>query len=150
MPRKQITLAAPETATGTSYRNALTGNAGLHYAAWQLSRRGWHILPTVRNMRGSDLIVTNADETHFFGIQSKALSKRTAVPLGKSLDTLRSHWWIITVGANDNAPCCYIMTRAEVKRLATTDQSGGASWLSAAAYDRNEFRDAWERIGAAD
>ena len=81
-------------------RSQITGNAGLYYAAWQLSRRGWHVMPTVRNARGSDLIVVNEDETVFLGIQSKALSKRQAVGLGKRIDELRSDWWIITVHAN--------------------------------------------------
>jgi hypothetical protein len=29
-------------------RSQITGNAGLNYAAWQLSRRGWHVMPTIR------------------------------------------------------------------------------------------------------
>ena len=135
--------------SGVSYKNSMTGNAGLNFAAWQLSRRGWHVMPTVRNIRGSDLIVTDAEETQFFGVQSKALSKRHAVPLGKSLDSLRSTWWIITVHANADQPICYVLTREEVKRLSTQDANGGAYWLSASAYDRDEFREAWHRIGTA-
>ena len=46
----------------------MTGNAGLNYVAWQLSRRGWHVMPTIRNARGADLIVTNEDETVFFDL----------------------------------------------------------------------------------
>ncbi|MCB2110190.1 MAG: hypothetical protein H6895_03065 [Defluviimonas sp.] len=34
-------------------RPQITGNAGLNYAAWQLSRRGWHVMPTIRNARGT-------------------------------------------------------------------------------------------------
>ncbi|WP_433947586.1 hypothetical protein [Brevundimonas diminuta] len=71
----------------SQYENAMVGNAGLNFAAWQLSRRGWHALPTIRNARGSDLYVTNGDETVFFGVQSKALSRRSPVPLGKDGDT---------------------------------------------------------------
>ncbi|MFM0305745.1 hypothetical protein PQR05_37810 [Paraburkholderia sediminicola] len=137
------------TDTGKSFKNSMTGNAGLNYAAWQLSRRGWHVMPTVRNIRGSDLIVTDAEETQFFGVQSKALSKRNAVPLGKSLDSLRSTWWVITVHANADHPICYVLARDEVKRLSTQDANGGAYWLSASAYDRDEFREAWDRIGMA-
>ena len=70
----------------------MVGNAGLNFAAWQLSRRGWHVLPTIRNARGSGLYVTTGDETVFFGLQSKALSRRSAVPLGKDGDALRSDW----------------------------------------------------------
>lgn len=132
-----------------SYRNSMTGNAGLNYAAWQLSRRGWHVMPTIRNARGSDLIVTDADESLFFGVQSKALAKRSAVPLGKSIDTLRSDWWIITMGANSESPVCFILRRQEVQQLASQDANGGAYWLNPPAYDRAEFREAWHRMGAA-
>lgn len=104
-------------------------------------------MPTIRNARGSDLIVTDGDETIFFGIQSKALSKRHAVPLGRNLDDLRSEWWIITIHANSDRPVCFIMKRHEVRTLAQQDLNGGAYWLNPPAYDRHEFREAWERIG---
>jgi hypothetical protein len=133
--------------TRASFRNSMTGNAGLNYAAWQLSRRGWHVMPTIRNARGSDLIVTDADESLFFGVQSKALAKRSAVPLGKSIDALRSDWWVITMGANSDAPVCFILHREEVQQLASQDANGGAFWLNPPAYDRAEFREAWHRMG---
>ncbi|MBT3071908.1 hypothetical protein KKP04_13650 [Rhodomicrobium sp. Az07] len=126
----------------------LTGNSGLNYAAWQLSRRGWHVMPTIRNARGSDLIVTNTDETVFFGVQSKALSKRYAVPLGEFIQNLRSDWWVITINANSDNPICYIMKKDEVRQLASQDKNGGAFWLEPSAYDRDEFREAWHRMGA--
>lgn len=130
-------------------RSQITGNAGLNYAAWQLSRRGWHVMPTIRNARGSDLIVTDADEKIFFGIQSKALSKRHAVPLGREVESLRSEWWVITVHANSDAPICYIMRLDEVRQLASQDANGGAYWLNPPAYDRDEYREAWARIAAS-
>lgn len=127
-------------------RHQMTGNSGLNYAAWQLSRRGWHVMPTIRNARGSDLIVTDADETHFFGVQSKALSRRHAVPLGANLGSLRSDWWIITVHANSDNPACYVLQLEDVRALATQDRNGGRWWLEPKAYDRDEFREAWHRL----
>ena len=127
----------------------MTGNAGLNYAAWQLSRRGWHVMPTIRNARGSDLFVTDADETTFFGVQSKALGKRNAVPLGLDVESLRSEWWIITVHANSDAPICYVMRLDEVRLLASRNANGGAYWLNPPAYDRDEYREAWGRIGGS-
>ena len=61
----------------SQYENAMVGNAGLNFAAWQLSRRGWHALPTIRNARGSDLYVTNGDETFLLGE-----NESTFIPLG--------------------------------------------------------------------
>ncbi len=130
----------------TKQRSQITGNSGLNYAAWQLSRRGWHVMPTIRNARGSDLIVCNDDETVFFGVQSKALSKRHAVPLGRNIDELRSEWWVITIYANSDSPVCFVLRNADVRRLASQDKNGGAYWLEPPAYDQDEFREGWERI----
>jgi hypothetical protein len=100
----------------------------------------------IRNARGSDLIVTNADETQFFGVQSKALSKRYAVPLGLNLAELRSDWWVITLHANSDAPVCYVLRLDDVRNLASQDKNGGKWWLEPKAYDRSEFREAWHRL----
>ena len=133
---------------GLPIRHQVTGNSGLYFAAWHLSRRGWHVMPTVRNARGSDLIVTNSDETLYFGVQSKALSKRVPVPLGHSLETLRSAWWIITIHANTDNPVCFIMRLDEVRTLAFRSKNEGAYWLQPNGYDRAEFREAWQRLTA--
>lgn len=132
----------------SQYTSGITGNAGLNYASWQLSRRGWHVLPTIRNARGSDLIITNADESLFYGVQSKALSKRHAVPLGASVADLRSDWWIITMHANADQPVCFIMRREEVRASAQRDLNGGKWWLNPPAFDRDEYRNAWDRLGS--
>lgn len=127
----------------------ITGNAGLYHAAWQLTRRGWHVMPTIRNARGSDLIVTNAEETVFFGVQSKALSKRDPVPLGLDLGLLRSDWWIITIHARTERPVSFILMLEEVRSLAFHSQNGSSKWLQPPAYDRDEFREAWHRLAEA-
>ena len=131
-------------------RHQVTGNSGLYYAAWQLSRRGWYVMPTVRNARGSDLIVTNADETVFFGVQSKALSKRNAVPLGRDIASLRSDWWVITIHANSDKPVCLVLRLEEVRSLASQDKNGGAWWLEPKDYDKSDFREAWSRLQQSD
>ena len=88
--------APPAKPDSLNVRHQLTGNAGLYHVARELSRRGWHVMPTVRNARGADLYAASDDETRVLSIQSKALSKRAPVPLGGSLQTLRSRWWVIT------------------------------------------------------
>ncbi|MHC2364151.1 hypothetical protein [Rhizobium leguminosarum] len=70
----------------------VTGNAALYYAAWQLSRKGWNVMLTSRNAKGSDLFCSNDNETIMFGVQSKGLTKRDPVGLGASLANLRSDW----------------------------------------------------------
>src|SRR6476659_2851124 len=62
----------------------------MYHVARELSRRGWHVMPTVRNARGSDLYAASDDESVVLRIQSKALSKKVPVPLGISLADRRS------------------------------------------------------------
>ena len=59
------------------------------------------------------------------------------MPLGISLDNLRSHWWIVTINANTAAPTCYVLTMAEVKAAAarSVNDSGKVSyWLQPKSY----------------
>jgi hypothetical protein len=132
-------------------RHQLTGNAGLYHVARELSRRGWHVMPTVRNARGSDLYAANEDESVVLRIQSKALSKKSPVPLGRSLDILRSEWWVITVDANEPSPTCYVMKLCEVKAAAHRGESvAGAEsfWLQPKAYMLEAYHEAWHRFDA--
>ena len=134
-----------------SVRHQLTGNAGLYHVARELSRRGWHVMPTVRNARGADLYAASDDERRVLAIQSKALSERDPVPLGASLDTLRSRWWVITIHANTASPICFVMTLSEVKDAAHRGESpatGKASyWLQPKAYTLDIYKEAGERLG---
>ena len=132
-------------------RQQLTGNAGLYHVARELSRRGWHVMPTVRNARGADLYAASNDELRVLPIQSKALSKRAPVPLGGSLDRLCSHWWIITINANTATPKCYVLTLSEVKTAAHrgVNAAGTVSyWLQPKSYALPEYEEAWERLGS--
>ncbi len=58
--------------------NSLIGAAGVHYAAYRLTRRGLLALPTVRNTPGTDLIVTSLDGRHHANIQVKTTQSPTA------------------------------------------------------------------------
>lgn len=129
-------------------KHQMTGNAGLFHAAWELTRRGWNVMSTMRNARGADLYAAPADdEEAVIAIQSKALSRRAAVPLGTDLGRLRSRWWIITLGANGDDPVCFILTLDEVKSLAARDNGKDrAYWLEAKDYDSPAFREAWHRL----
>lgn len=106
-------------------------------------------MPTVRNAKGADLYAASSDESYVFAIQSKALSKRDPVPLGGSLETLRSPWWIITIHANTASPKCYILTLDEVKAAAHrgVNSAGKVSyWLQPKSYALPEYEEAWSRL----
>jgi len=107
-------------------------------------------MPTVRNARGADLYAASDDESRVLPIQSKALSKRHPVPLGGSLDSLRSQWWIITINANDASPTCFVLSIDEVKAAAHrgVNEAGKVSyWLQPKSYAIDEYREAWSRLG---
>jgi hypothetical protein len=54
----------------------LTSNVGLYYACYGLSKNGWNVMPTARNVKGVDIVIYNQDATETRTIQVKSLSKR--------------------------------------------------------------------------
>lgn len=111
---------------------------------------GWHVMPTVRNARGADLYAASQDENLVVSIQSKALSKRAAVPLGADLNSLVSQWWVITVNANTDAPTCYVLKLDEVKEAANRNVNGSGQvsfWLEPKTYTLDQYKNAWSRLG---
>jgi hypothetical protein len=131
----------------------VTGNIGMYYAAYRLSRMGWNVMPTSRNARGIDLLIYDATARHCHGIQVKALSKlKPPVPLGLSTDNLMGDWWIIVTKAVTENPECFIMKPEEVKALAHRGEKEDrvSYWLQPSKYHAAEFREAWHRIGPAD
>jgi hypothetical protein len=126
----------------------IVGNSGLYLACYELSQRGWNVMPTARNARGVDIIAYDADATSFRGLQVKALSKKAPVPLGLSLDKVMGDFWII-INNLATEPQAYIMTPDEVRKRAHRGEKDGrvSFWLQPKDYAVEEFKDAWERIG---
>lgn len=126
----------------------IIGNAGLYYACYRLSLLGWNAMPTSRNARGVDVIAYNHDCTKMISIQVKSLSKRNPVPLGTSLDRIMGDYWIIINNLQRN-PAAYVLLPEEVKTLAHRGEKDGrvSYWLQPAAYDKDGFRGAWQKIG---
>lgn len=125
------------------------GNAGLYYACYRLSCFGWNVMPTSRNARGIDIVAYNSSGARYLGLQIKTLSRRSAVPLGGSLDKVRGDYWII-VNRVISSPTAFILKPTEIRRLAIRRSKEGREsfWLSAGAYDSDKFREAWDRIGS--
>jgi hypothetical protein len=125
----------------------ITGNVGLYYACYRLSRMGWNVMPTARNARGMDIIAYNSDGSRFIGVQVKALSKRNPVPIGTSLDKIMGDFWVIVNNVTNN-PSAFVLLPAEVKERAHRGEKDGrvSYWLQPSSYDRAEFREAWDRI----
>lgn len=128
----------------------LVGNVGLYYCCYRLTLLGWNVMPTARNARGVDLIAYNVDASEMKAIQVKALSKRDPVPLGSSLGKIMGDCWVIVTKAATSNPVVFIMTPEEVRANAHEGNKDGklSYWLQPTRYDRDEFREAWHRIGS--
>ena len=125
----------------------VTGNIGLYYTCYHLSRMGWNVMPTARNARGVDIIAYNHDCSSMISIQVKTLSKKNGVPLGASLDKVMGDFWVIinNVAAD---PQTYVMLPKEVKSLAHRREKNNriSYWLPPKAYCAKKFHEAWYRI----
>jgi hypothetical protein len=126
----------------------LTGNAGLFYCCYKLSLLGWNVMPTSRNARGVDIVAYNSDATRFIGVQVKTLSKRDPVPLGTSLEKVIGDFWIV-VHKVGTSPTAFILLPSEVRNHAGRNEKDGkiSYWLSPRDYDKELFREKWDRIG---
>ena len=106
-------------------------------------------MPTARNARGVDIIAYSSDASRFRGIQVKALSKRSPVPLGPSLAKCMGDFWVVINKVASQTPQAFILLPAEVKSLAHRGEKDGrvSFWLQPNEYEQLQFREAWERIG---
>lgn len=126
----------------------IIGNVGLYYTCYRLSLMGWNVMPTSRNARGIDIIAYDADATSFVGVQVKTLSKKDPVPIGSKLDSVMGDFWVI-VNNVVKEPNAFVLLPSEVKDMAHRGEKDGriSYWLQRISYDRDEFREAWDRIG---
>ena len=53
----------------------VTGNVGLFFTCYKLSRMGWNVLPTSRNARGIDILAYGKHGEKFLTIQAKGYTK---------------------------------------------------------------------------
>ena len=129
----------------------VVGNVGLYFACYRLSLLGWNVMPTARNARGIDIVIYSRDGKRFLGVQVKSLSKRPPVPLGTSVENLLGDFWVIVADVVSK-PVAFILTPDEVRELAHRGERNGrvSFWLQPKSYDRDEFREAWHRIGRGD
>ena len=129
--------------------NQTVGNVGLYFVCYQLSRKGWNVMPTARNARGIDLVAYSADARHTVTLQIKALSKASPVPLGSHLDGLMGDFFVVCRNVTRDSPECFVLTPKEVRSLAHRGERNGriSYWLQPKHYAVDTYREAWDRIG---
>jgi hypothetical protein len=142
------TMQGIDIAQARKRDNQVTGNAGLYFTCYQLSRLGWNVMPTARNAKGVDLIAHSQDARQMAAIQVKALFKRSPVPLGKSLDNLMGDFWVAVYDIFTEQPSTFVLKPDEVRDLAHRGEKDGrvSYWLQPSSYDQPQFRENWDRI----
>ena len=129
----------------------ITGNLGMYYVCYQLSLRNWNAMPTSRNARGIDIIAYPFEADCFIGIQVKTVSKRSAIPLGTSLEKVMGDCWIIVTEARHptKSPNSFILGARKVRTLAKCNgrkEGGSLFFLEISAYEKDEFKDNWVEL----
>ena len=134
--------------TGRKINQQIVGNVGLYYCCYQLSLRGWNVMPTARNARGIDIVAYN--DNGFVGIQVKSLSKKSPVPLGTDLSKISGDFWVIVNELESGQPKVFVLTPDEVRNMHHKGEKEDkvSYWLQPKHYMTSEFGDKWERIQA--
>ena len=119
----------------------LTGVAGEYLVAGELSRRGYVASLTLRNTRGIDLLVSNADATKSVGIQVKTnqsgksdwiLSKKAEADVATNL------FYVFVALRGLDQPQFYVVPRADVSRFV---RESHREWLATPGRGGRRHRD---------
>jgi len=107
----------------------LSGVSGEYFVAAELSRRGYVASLTLRNTRGIDVLVSNADATKSVAIQVKTKQGRGADwMLNRNVETnVAENLFFVFVVLNDlGAPEYYVVPKDEVAQFVRDNH---AVWL---------------------
>ena len=123
----------------------MVGNIGLYYVCYEMSRRGWYVLPTTRNTRGVDLVAYNEDWSQSITIQVKCLSKaKQAVGFGKEpLKFLADFLIVVEALLNRGSePSVYIIPKHAIEPLINIDGAGNV-WIEHKRWAQPKFQNNW-------
>lgn len=141
----------------------ISGMAGVHYVAYELSRRGFVVLLTNRNLAGFDLVATSQDGLKRAIIQVKSLQKKgNHWPLGKDVPKymrISREAFYTFVRFNDKVEKfeCFVATAKEVDRRLKKHigvwlknrKAKSRFWAYSWFYPQNgesQYRDRWDKL----
>jgi hypothetical protein len=133
------------------YRNnpQLVGNMGLYAVCYELSKRGWNVMPTSRNAKGIDVLGYDQKSAVKIAVQVKSLTGKHAVGFGTdpALCSLIADYVIIARGVRGGTPEYFVARTEDVRPLVHTQEKNGkrSCWLEPRDYE--QFRDKWETVG---
>lgn len=140
----------------------LSGIAGEYFVAAELSRRGYVASLTLRNTRGIDILVSNADATRSVGIQVKTKQGIGADwMLNKKVesDSAENLFFVFVTLNALGAPDYYVVPKGEVARFVSdshtrwlkTPGRGGRMHVDTPMRKFKDpdgrYRDKWESLG---
>ena len=128
-----------------------TGNMGLFYICYKLSRFGWNVLPTIKNAKAIDIIAYKENGEQPISIQTKGYTNEESVGKFRDEEDITADFYIIATHIYER-PVTYILTKSDVKKNLTKNEDG--YWLEKSSvkgsdryYLKEEFREKWEKIG---
>ncbi len=118
-------------ANDKSLTSLLCGISGEYAAAAELTRRGHVASITLRNTRGIDILVSNADASRSAGVQVKTNQNGKRLWLLNSrAETFHSknlYYIFVCLKAEDERPDFFVVPSKDVAEYVTKDHSG---WLA--------------------
>ena len=124
----------------------VTGNVGLFFTCYKLSRMGWNVLPTSRNARGIDIIAYGKHGEKFLTIQTKGYTKKSAIGPFKAITDVIADFYIVACDVYCS-PRTYILSKNEVELLLTPPDKKGYLWVQFKDYGKLDFLEKWDKIG---
>jgi len=126
--------------------NVIVGNIGLYYACYELSKRGWNVLPTSRNTKGIDIVIFDYQNKIHHSIQVKTLTKNDPLPSGDPKNIIAAFYFICR-NYDKEIPEIFIATNKEISNLTIkrTKNNKESYWIHTKDYE--QFKNQWEKIG---
>ena len=122
----------------------VTGNVGLYFICYKLSRMGWNVLPTSRNAKGIDILAYGKHGEKILTIQTKGYTKKAAIGPFRDIKHVIADFYIVAWNVY-STPKTYILTRDEIKSIISPHKD--VYWVEHKDYGKPEFLEKWDKIG---
>lgn len=128
----------------------ISGAAGVYYVAFELSRLGYIALPTNRNVRGFDIIVSDQTGLKHASIQVKTLQNRQRFwpcsVLAPYMRNARNCFYIFVRFDKKQSGCeCFVATAKEVANN-MGDYSGPFSGFNLKQDEEKKYLNRWDKL----
>ena len=130
--------------------NQITGNIGLYYVCYRLSKNGWNALMTSRNAIGVDVVIYSQNAQRSCTVQVKTLTGKDDVPLGNHIENLIAEYLTFCkYDINTDNPEVFIIPMSKVRELMhprpLKNKEGNSYWLKQKCCEN--FKANWIAFG---